>query len=92
LAVLTSFQSEGVIITDLVMRIAPAIPIVTIDTGRLPASTLEMIATVEAHYGIHVERIVPDAAEVQSMMSAHGVRFVSRQRIRRGCFAVISGK
>jgi phosphoadenylyl-sulfate reductase (thioredoxin) len=73
LAVLTSFQSEGVIITDLVMRIAPAIPIVTIDTGRLPASTLEMIATVEAHYGIHVERIVPDAAEVQSMMSAHGV-------------------
>jgi len=62
-----------VIITDLVMRIAPAIPIVTIDTGRLPASTLEMIATVEAHYGIYVERIVPDAAEVQSMMSAHGV-------------------
>ena len=61
------------IITDLVMRIAPAIPIVTIDTGRLPASTLEMIATVEAHYGIYVERIVPDAAEVQSMMSAHGV-------------------
>lgn len=72
LAVLTSFQREGVIITDLVTRIVPGIRVVTIDTGRLPAATHEMIAMVESHYGIRVERIRPDPNEVEAMVSAYG--------------------
>ena len=72
LAVLTSFQREGVIITDLVMKIAPEVPVLTIDTGRLPVATHQMIAKVEARYDIRVERIVPDPAEVDAMVSAHG--------------------
>ena len=72
LAVLTSFQREGVIITDLVMRLAPQIPVLTIDTGRLPAATLEMIARVEARFGIAVERLLPDSTEVDEMIAAHG--------------------
>jgi phosphoadenylyl-sulfate reductase (thioredoxin) len=72
LAVLTSFQREGVIIIDLVSKIAPRIPIVTLDTGRLPAATYEAIAMIEARYGIRVERVVPDSGEVEAMVSAHG--------------------
>ena len=52
LAILTSFQREGVVIIDLVMAVAPHIPVMTIDTGRLPAATLDMIAAVESRYGI----------------------------------------
>lgn len=72
LAVLTSFQREGVIIIDLVRKIAPQIPIVTLDTGRLPAATYEAMGMVEARYGIRVERVLPDAGEVGAMVSAHG--------------------
>jgi phosphoadenosine phosphosulfate reductase len=43
LAVLTSFQREGVVILDLVMQAAPRIPVMTIDTGRLPQATFQMI-------------------------------------------------
>ena len=72
LAVLTSFQREGVVIIDLVMQAEIRVPVMTIDTGRLPAATLEMIETIEARYGITVERILPDPNEVAAMVSQHG--------------------
>ena len=72
LAVLTSFQREGVIIVDLVRKIAPRIPIITLDTGRLPVATYEAIGMVETRYGISVERVLPDSGEVDAMVSAHG--------------------
>jgi len=72
LAILTSFQREGLVIVDLAMRIAPGISVLTIDTGRLPAATNRMIAQVEERYGIRVERILPDVGEVDAMVSGHG--------------------
>src|SRR5580692_3444071 len=63
-AVLTSFQREGVVIVDMVLKAAPGTPILTIDTGRLPAATFAMMASIEQRYGIKVERILPDPAEV----------------------------
>ncbi|HEU5022557.1 MAG TPA: phosphoadenylyl-sulfate reductase, partial [Bryobacteraceae bacterium] len=71
-AVLTSFQREGVVIVDIARKVAPSIPVLTIDTGRLPQATHEMIRSVEQRYGIAVERILPDAGEVASMVEAHG--------------------
>ena len=72
LGVLTSFQREGVVIVDLVRRLAPHAQVLTIDTGRLPATTLEMIGQIESRYGIRVERILPDQAEVSALVSTHG--------------------
>jgi phosphoadenylyl-sulfate reductase (thioredoxin) len=72
LAVLTSFQREGVVIVDMVQKIAPSAPILTIDTGRLPQATHDMIRSIERRYGIAVEHILPDAGEVASMVEAHG--------------------
>jgi phosphoadenylyl-sulfate reductase (thioredoxin) len=72
LAVLTSFQREGMVIVDMVQKIAPAVPVLTIDTGRLPQATHEMIRSVERRYGIAIEHILPDAGEIASMVEAHG--------------------
>jgi phosphoadenosine phosphosulfate reductase len=72
LAVVTSFQREGVIILDLAMQAAPPTPVMTLDTGRLPAATFQMIDEIERRYGIAVERIVPDPHEVASMIERHG--------------------
>jgi phosphoadenosine phosphosulfate reductase len=71
-AVVTSLQREGVVILDMVQKAAPGTPVITLETGRLPASTLEMIAAVEQRYGIQIERVRPDPAELESMVEAYG--------------------
>src|SRR4051812_37209935 len=71
--VLTSFQREGVVIVDLVQKVAPGTRVLTIDTGRLPEATFDMMRTVEQRYGLKIERIEPDAAEVASMVQSQGI-------------------
>lgn len=72
LAVLTSLQREGVVIIDLVQQIAPGTPVMTIDTGRLPNATLRIMEQIESRYGIAVERLRPEPAEVSAMTAAYG--------------------
>lgn len=72
-AIATAFQKEGMVIIDLAVRIDPRIRVFTLDTGRLPAETLQMVDTVRERYGISVEVVEPDAAEVEQMVSIHGL-------------------
>ncbi len=72
-AILTSFQREGVVILDMVMKAAPNTPVLTIDTGRLPQATFRMIDAIEQRYSIRVEHIRPDPAEVASMVATQGI-------------------
>ena len=72
LSLLTSLQREGVVILDLLMAVAPGTPVVTIDTGRLPRETFEIIQALEARYQIGIERIEPEPAELRTMVSTHG--------------------
>jgi phosphoadenylyl-sulfate reductase (thioredoxin) len=72
-AVVTSFQREGMVILDMAARVASApVRVLTVDTGRLPEATHEMIRRVEAHYGTTVEVISPDPSEVNAMVRLHG--------------------
>lgn len=71
-AVVTSFQMEGMVLVDLAARISREVRVLTIDTGRLPQATLDMMSTVERHYGIAVERIRPNPAEISAMIEAFG--------------------
>ncbi len=59
-------------ILDMAVRVLPSIRVFTIDTGRLPPETHQMIATVTSRYGIPVDIVTPDAAEVEAMVSRHG--------------------
>jgi len=72
LAVLSSFQREDIIVTDLVLQTAPGTRILTLDTLRVPPSTNKIIAQIEGRYSITVERITPDPAEVEAMIGMHG--------------------
>jgi phosphoadenosine phosphosulfate reductase len=72
LAVLSSFQREDVVVIDLVLAVAPKTPILTLDTGRVPPATDQIIDAVEQRYGTKVHRIVPEAHEVDAMVSKHG--------------------
>ncbi len=71
-AVVTSFQREGMVLVDMAARMGASVRVVTLDTGRLPLETLAMMDTVEARYGIRVERIAPDVGEVSRMVGRFG--------------------
>lgn len=72
-AIATSFQKEGMAIVDMAARLDPGVCVFTLDTGRLPGETLEMIEAVRARYGIQVEVVSPDSGEVARMVSEHGL-------------------
>jgi thioredoxin-dependent adenylylsulfate APS reductase len=85
-AIATSFQKEGMVILDIASRIEPKVRVFTLDTGRLPAETHQMIETVRQRYGIAVEVVTPDQAEVESMVTAHGANlFYQSTEFRELC-------
>jgi phosphoadenosine phosphosulfate reductase len=86
IALCTSFQLEGMVILDLAWRIDPGVQVFTIDTGRLPAETLALIDRVRDRYGIRIEILHPDAAELSTFTSQHGVNpFYRSVELRLAC-------
>jgi thioredoxin-dependent adenylylsulfate APS reductase len=68
----TSFQAEGMVILDMAWRIDPEVRVFTIDTGRLPQETYDIIEMVRQRYGLKVEVYFPDAAHIEAMAHEHG--------------------
>jgi thioredoxin-dependent adenylylsulfate APS reductase len=73
LALCTGFQAEGIVLLDMASKLAPGgFRVLTIDTGRLPEETHELISVVRQRYGVSVEVIYPERSEVESMVTSHG--------------------
>ena len=72
LAVCTSFQAEGMAILDMAVRLRPEVRVFTVDTGRLPQQTYDLMTEVRRRYGIQVEVVMPDSREVETMVTSHG--------------------
>ena len=68
----TSFQYEGMVLVDMASRISSDVRVVTLDTGRLPEETYEMMETVRSRYGVSVEVVSPQRDEVEAMVTQHG--------------------
>jgi thioredoxin-dependent adenylylsulfate APS reductase len=71
-AIATSFQKEGMVILDLASRIPAGVRVFTLDTGRLPEETYHMMETVRQRYGIAVEIVFPERAEVEELVAIEG--------------------
>ena len=72
-AACSSFQAEGMVILDLAHRIDPEVSVFTVDTGRLPQETYDLIDRAREHYGIPVKVYYPDADELAEMVGKHGI-------------------
>lgn len=83
LALSTSFQKEGMVVLDMAARLNPRIRVLTLDTGRLPEQTYEMIEIVRERYRVTVETVSPDPAEVERMMAEHGPNLFYRDLASR---------
>lgn len=88
-ALATSFQIQGMALLDMLVRTDPRARIFTLDTGRLPSQTYELMDRVRDRYGVNVEVLFPDKSEVEEMVARHGVNlFYKSVENRRLCCQV----
>lgn len=82
----SSLGSESSVLTDLIFRHAPQIDIFTVDTGRLPEPTLDLLERIERRYQRRIRVVVPEAARVQNYVSEHGINgFYKGLQERQAC-------
>lgn len=72
LGICSSFQAEGCVLIDMAWRIDPAVRVFTIDTGRQPEETYQLIDRIRDRYGIRTEVFLPDMRVVEQMVTRHG--------------------
>ncbi|MDP2344605.1 MAG: phosphoadenylyl-sulfate reductase [Deltaproteobacteria bacterium] len=84
-ALACSFGVEDIALIELCRRHAPSIAFFTLDTGRLPEATYELIDLVRAR-GVVVESFFPAALRVEALTSAAGFfSFKSSVEARQEC-------
>jgi phosphoadenosine phosphosulfate reductase len=72
-ALSSSFGAEDMVLIDMLMKIDPQARIFTLDTGRLPQETYNVIDATRTKYGANVEVFFPQADAVQDMVARHGM-------------------
>lgn len=87
LALSCSFGNPaGMVLLHLLKRIEPAARIFTIDTGRLPQESYDLLDRVREHYETEIEVLLPDPQPIQEMVQRHGVNlFYDSLEKRRLC-------
>src|SRR5690606_9843214 len=89
LAFANSFGAEDMVLTDLILAHGLPITIFSLDTGRLPAETYELIAEVERRYRSKLEIYFPDAGAVETYVRSHGINaFYDSVELRKACCGV----
>jgi phosphoadenosine phosphosulfate reductase len=73
IALSTAFQIDGVALLDMAYRIDPGIRVFSVDTGRLPAETHELVERLQKRYaGLELTLLTPEQHHVQRMVDRHG--------------------
>jgi phosphoadenosine phosphosulfate reductase len=68
----SSFGAEDMVLTDLIARQFPGIGIFTLDTGRLPQATQDLIIATRERYGLEVQVFIPEPAAVDDYVNRLG--------------------
>ncbi len=83
IAISASFQAESMVIIDLATKIRPDVHVFTLDTGRLPQATHELIDQVRHRYDIKIDVHAPDSERVRAMVRQHGMNLFTRHQTLR---------
>ena len=85
----SSFGAEDMVVLDIIAREALPIRVFTLDTGRLPQETHDLIDRARARYRIPIEVYVPRADHVQAFVRDHGTNaFYESVELRQQCCAL----
>ena len=72
-ALSSSFGAEDMVLIDMLMKLDRTARIFTLDTGRLPQETYNVIDATRSKYGAAIEVFFPQADAVQAMVAEHGM-------------------
>ncbi|EGL56163.1 3'-phosphoadenosine 5'-phosphosulfate sulfotransferase [Methylophaga aminisulfidivorans MP] len=85
----TSFGAEDMVLMDLICKHAPGIDIFTLDTGRLPKETYELMQTLNKHYDKKVDVFFPNTADVELFVTNNGPNaFYDSVELRKQCCGI----
>jgi len=85
-ALASSLSAEDMVITDAILRHRLSIGIFTLDTGRLHADTLNVLAAIRERYGYEVQVFHPDPAAVAEYVASFGRdAFYGSVELRKRC-------
>src|SRR5689334_20410202 len=59
-AIATSFGPEDIVLLHLAREHAPSLKVFTLDTGRLPPETYELMDVVRRRFGLEIETYFPE--------------------------------
>ncbi len=65
--------AEDVVLIDLALKFNKNVKVFSLDTGRLHPETYEFMETVRKHYGIQIEVVSPDPAELEPFVKEKGL-------------------
>lgn len=72
IALATSFGAEDQILTEMLWKQGKNVRIFTLDTGRLPQETYDVMEKTKEKYGIDIDVYFPDHQQVESMVGQYG--------------------
>src|SRR3989338_7959631 len=85
-ALASSFGAEDMVITDMLLKISPKARIFTLDTGRLPQETYDVMDGTRKKYNANIEVYFPAAEDVEKMEQEHGANlFYNSIELRKLC-------
>src|ERR671927_2015612 len=74
IAISAAFQADDVALIDMAYRLDPDVRVFTVDTGRLPRETHELIATLRERYpGLNLDVLEPKPLHIERMVAAKGL-------------------
>ncbi len=81
-----SLGAEDMVLTDVIATAGLPIEIFSLDTGRLPLETYDLMAKVQTHYGLKLKFFYPQHEAVESFTREHGINaFYDSVELRKAC-------
>jgi phosphoadenosine phosphosulfate reductase len=81
-----SLGAEDMVLTDLIVKNRLDIEMFSLDTGRLPQETYDLMQEVRRHYAAPLQVYFPDSARVEEYVAQHGINgFYDSVENRKGC-------
>ena len=81
-----SLGAEDMVLTDLIVKSALPIEIFSLDTGRLPLETYDLMAAVDQHYGLKLRIYFPQSEGVEKYVRTNGINaFYESIEMRKAC-------
>jgi phosphoadenosine phosphosulfate reductase len=73
IALCSAFGPEGMVLLHILAGMKRQVRVFTLDTGRLPSETHDLMEKVHKIYGFEIEVYSPNPEDIRAMVKAHGI-------------------